>query len=196
MDPKLATFSLRLKCHWAFRTHKPRQESEIQLRGVPGIRMPAMIANCEESRVWKDMDTKKPTQNTIYWKGTSTFTVDGFKMFHMENFPFDRHIINLEQFQFVWRPDKDMADHYEPMKIVSFTTETCCILPEWKTPPAYIIPIAKYVYTPDRPTEPACASKFIVKLRVERNYKLRLASLIPSTADDTHERVSSSHAAW
>lgn len=168
LDPKTGTFALRMKCHWSFRTPKESQGSEVLLRGVPGIRMPSLIVeDVAESRLWKVLSDDMASSSTVYWEGTSTFAIEGFKIFHMERFPFDRQIINLEQLHFVWRADKNDTNFYMPMKVVSFTMETVSILSEWLTAPAYIIPIAKYTTAPEELSEPSYSSSFIVKLRIE-----------------------------
>jgi hypothetical protein len=43
-------------------------------------------------------------------------------------------------------------------------------LSEWQCQPAYVIPIAKYVTTPEGDDEPSYATQFIVKLRVEHQH--------------------------
>jgi hypothetical protein len=170
LDPKMGMFSLRMNCHWRFRTLKEHQGSEVLLRGVPGIRMPSLREEVIESRFWKVLDADKAGSKTIYWEGTSTFYLEGFRVYHMENFPFDRQLINLEQLHFVWRPDKNAADFYKPMKVVCFTIDTISALQQWKSEPAYIVPIAKYVTTPKDASDPTYASSFIVKLRVEHQH--------------------------
>eukprot|EP00928_Gymnodinium_smaydae_P031220 TRINITY_DN22984_c0_g2_i1.p1 TRINITY_DN22984_c0_g2~~TRINITY_DN22984_c0_g2_i1.p1 ORF type:complete len:790 (+),score=125.30 TRINITY_DN22984_c0_g2_i1:96-2465(+) len=211
VDPKSGTFALRMKCHWAFRTLNSQEDSELRLRGVPGIRIPALIVRVEESRIWKDLSSgtessSGTSQKTVYWKGTSTFTLEGFKVYHMEQFPFDRQLMNLEQFHFVWRPDFESVDYYKSMKVVSFTAETCSMLAEWKPEPAYIVPIAKFVKVPKDPNDPSYATKFIVKVRVSRlhlfylwqvffpAYLMTLVSITPLAmipmADDMGDRLS------
>jgi len=134
------------------------------------------MVDVEESRVWKDIKASDPqnpsktTQKTLYWKGTSIFTLRGYKMFHMENFPFDRQIINLELFHFVWRPDKDAEDYYKSMHIASFTAETSSMLAEWLAEPTYIIPLAKSVSVPEKVSDPTSASQFMVRLRLEHEH--------------------------
>lgn len=172
LDPKVGTFSVRMKCHWAFRTLNSQEDTEIRLRGVPSLRMPANSVTVEESRVWKDLTTTqegaKTSHKSVYWKGTSTFMIDGFKVFHMENFPFDRQVVNLEQVDFVWRPDKDDADYYKSMKVVSFTVKTESLLPEWSVEPAYITPLEKSETRPPDLNCPSFAHRFVVQLRIER----------------------------
>jgi len=176
IDIKTGMFTLRMKCHWAFRTSNLQQETEANLRGVPGIRMPALMVDVEESRVWKDIKASDPvnatktTQRTLYWKGTSIFTLRGYKMFHMENFCFDRQLINLELFHFVWRPDKDAEDYYKSMHVASFTADTSSMLAEWRIEPTYIIPLAKSVIVPEKESDPTAASQFLVKLRLEHEH--------------------------
>mmetsp|Transcript_84141 Transcript_84141/g.131351 ORF Transcript_84141/g.131351 Transcript_84141/m.131351 type:complete len:612 (-) Transcript_84141:216-2051(-) len=168
--PKSGTFSLRMKCSWSFRTLKEAQGCEYQLRGVPGIRMPALSVNIEESRLWKDLSGDRSSDKSIYWEGTSTFTISGFKMFHMDQFPFDRHVIDLEQFIFVWCTNKDAAEPYKPMRMVDFSIDTVSTLAEWQCQPAYVIPIARYVTTPEGVDDPSYATQFFVKLRVEHQH--------------------------
>uniref|UniRef100_A0A7S4Q8F6 Neurotransmitter-gated ion-channel ligand-binding domain-containing protein n=1 Tax=Alexandrium monilatum TaxID=311494 RepID=A0A7S4Q8F6_9DINO len=207
LDPKAGTFSVRMKCHWAFRTLNSQEDSEIRLRGVPGIRMPANRVTVEESRVWKDLTgsndpaSKRTTHKTVYWKGTSTFTIEGHKVFHMENFPFDRQVINLEQLDFVWRSEKDEADYYKSMKVVFFNVSTESLLPEWSVEPAYITPMEK---TETRPVDlncPSFAHKFVVQLRIERKewfyvrqvffvtYLMVLVSCTPLTMPPTEDNM-------
>lgn len=138
VDPKHGTFRVRMKCLWSFRTLNSHEDTELYLRGVPGIRMPGLIEAVEESRVWKDISTMRTTRRTVFWKGISLFTMDGFKAFHMQPFPFDRHILNLERLEFVWRPDKDAQDYYKSMRVVSLTVKCSSMLPEWQTLPAYV----------------------------------------------------------
>jgi len=138
VDPKHGTFRVRMKCIWSFRTQNSHEDTELHLRGVPGIRMPGLIEAVEESRVWKDISSMRTTRRTIFWKGISLFTMDGFKAFHMQPFPFDRHILNLERLEFVWRPDKDAQDYYKSMRVVSLTVKCSSMLPEWRTLPAYV----------------------------------------------------------
>jgi len=180
LDPKLGTFRVRMKCIWAFRTHNSREDAELHLRGVPGIRMPGVLEVVEESRVWKDLTfsgSLQTTGNTVLWRGISLFTMDGFKAFEMSQFPFDRHILNLERLEFVWRPQKDDADYYKSMKLACLTVETSSMLPEWHVKKAYVRAL-NVQDPPDRKShaveklESRCAwshaSKFTVQLRIER----------------------------
>jgi hypothetical protein len=180
LDPKQGTFRVRMKCIWAFRTHNSREDAELHLRGVPGIRMPGVLEVVEESRVWKDLTfsgSLQTTGNTVLWRGISLFTMDGFKAFEMSQFPFDRHILNLERLEFVWRPQKDDADYYKSMKLACLTVETSSMLPEWNVLDAYVRPLNAQV--PDLSQGHAVAklksrctwshaSKFTVQLRIER----------------------------
>jgi len=165
VDPKGGEFKVRVKCHWAFRMQNTQDNSEVLMRGVPGIRIPAVTTTVEESRVWKDFTAtekeRHTNHNTVYWKGTSTFLLEGYKIFHMQNFPFDRHIINLENIDFVWRPEADSADYFKSMKVVVLTTDLVTVLPEWDTFDAFVKPI--------KPADCAnFAQTFNWQLRIER----------------------------
>lgn len=180
LDPKQGTFRVRMKCIWAFRTLNSREDAELHLRGVPGIRMPGVLEVVEESRVWKDLTfsgSLQTTGNTVLWRGISLFTMDGFKAFQMKEFPFDRHILNLERLEFVWRPQKDDADYYKSMKLACLTVETSSMLPEWHVLDAYVRPLNAQdpqLSRGDAMTKlkSRCvwshASKFTVQLRIER----------------------------
>jgi len=193
INPKAGHFRVRMKCIWAFRTLNSKEDAEVHLRGVPGIRMPGLIEVIEESRIWKDLtfhNSSKTTGKTVFWRGISLLTMDGFKCFQMHQFPFDRHILNLERLEFVWRPDKDAADYYKSMKICSFKVHASSMLPEWevRNERALItalngtdmrtMSIHQSKASPDAANgEPKCnhpptyASKFTVRLRIERKYE-------------------------
>jgi hypothetical protein len=64
----------------------------------------------------------------------------GFKKFHVEDFPFDRQVINLQQLDFVWRSNKDDDDYYNTMKVVWLRVFTCSMLSEWSTHAALVTP--------------------------------------------------------
>jgi len=153
----------------------------------------------EESRVWKDVtattpDERRTNHNTVYWKGTSTFLLEGYKIFHMENFPFDRHVINLENIDFVWRPEKESTDYYKSMKVVILTAELVTVLPEWDTRGAYVMPI--------RPADTQeHAQTFNWQLRIERqhwfyvrqvfwlSYLITITSILPLAIPNGEEHL-------
>jgi hypothetical protein len=107
INAKLGTFHLRMKCHWSFRALSLGEHAEADFRGIPGIRMPGVSVVVEESRIWKDLPKKEKkdltqtglVNGTILWRGTSTFAITGHKAFRMDDFPFDRHILNLEKLE-------------------------------------------------------------------------------------------------
>ncbi|CAK0884507.1 unnamed protein product [Prorocentrum cordatum] len=178
VDPKEGVFTLRMKCLWSFRTKNRGEQAEVTMRGVPGIRMPGLRVTVEESRVWKDLNFQSklsPSTNSLFWRGTTTFTMEGWMAFDLVNFPFDRHMLNLEGLEFVWRSDKDDADYHKSMKVVEFTTDTSSMLPEWRTYHA-LVEVRKVVDPDVQRTIPnvgnmkipSYASKFSVLLRIER----------------------------
>jgi hypothetical protein len=192
VDPKEGVFEVRMKCLWSFRTKNSGEQAEITMRGVPGIRMPGLRVTVEESRIWKDLNFDAnhgrsqscggPSKDTLLWRGTSIFTMDGWKAFDLRTFPFDRHVLNLERLEFVWRSDKDSADYHKSLKVVEFTTETSSMLPEWKTYPALLTVMNELESDVERPLHlledkvgagktlkaPSYATKFSVCLRIER----------------------------
>jgi hypothetical protein len=95
---------------------------------------------------------------------TSVISFTGFEIFEVHDFPFDRQIITLDLFEFVWRTEKDTDIYHEAMKIVSLTIETISMLPEWDTYPAIIEPCDIQRLG----TGPTCGTRFIVKLRLQR----------------------------
>lgn len=137
VDPKESRFELRMKCKWTFRTLHSDEKTETKLR-VPGIRLPGLIVEVNESRVWKDLQKTKGSENTVFWRGVSLFTITGFERFEMLDFPFDRQVMSLDIFEFVWQADKDSTDYDFSMHIVSFRLETMSMLPEWEAATAII----------------------------------------------------------
>jgi hypothetical protein len=138
IDPKNGCFECRMKCHWEFRLLNNQARTEPRVR-VPGIRMPGVACKVDESRVWRDIS--EDTQHTMFFRGSSVFSFTGFEVFEIQDFPFDRQVLNLELFDFVWRRDKDSDTYEESMKIVHFTLETQSMLPQWKPLHCLIIPL-------------------------------------------------------
>lgn len=161
---------------------------------VPGIRLPRLVCSVEESRIWRHFDAD--SEHSIAWQGTSVITFTGFEIFEVHDFPFDRQIITLDLFEFVWRTDKSSDVYHEAIKIVSFTMETISMLPEWDTFPAIIEPCD--IMRPG--SGPTFGTKFIVRLRLQRKEKyyvthiflvsllILVASLLPLsfTPGETH----------
>jgi len=163
IDPKNGSFEARMKCSWRFRTLNSRDRTEVQLR-VPGIRMPGLVVTVDESRIWRDL--KKSTDRTIYWHGTSLFTITGFEIFEVHDFPFDRQVINFELLDFVWRPHKDACTYDFSMRVVYLEVDTVSMLPEWST--------YSSIVTPENEAHlsrgPSNTSRFKVCLRAERKH--------------------------
>jgi len=163
VDAKTGCFQARMKCNWTFRTLNTKDRTEVHY-WVPGIRMPGLVSNCEESRIWRDMS--KSSERTIYWCGVSIFSLSGFEIFEMEDFPFDRQVINLELLEFVWRRSKDSSEFDLAMKVVAFSIQTTSMLPEWTCYPAIIKPEEEL----ERGSGPMFASRFQVRLRTQREH--------------------------
>ncbi|CAK0871915.1 unnamed protein product, partial [Prorocentrum cordatum] len=182
LDPKKGTYRLRtMKCMWVFRTLNSREEAEIALRGVPGVRMPGLVVTVEESRIWKDMScdysSAATTSKTLCWRGITLMSLDGFKSFNMADFPYDRHTLQLERMEFVWRTHKDDDDYFKAMRLVSFEVRTSSMLPEWQAFPPYIRQLNETLVDGGRAGNqraPTYASKFTVHLRLQRKHHFYL----------------------
>lgn len=164
VDPKTGSYEGRMKIHWSLRMLNTQDHTEPRLR-VPGIRLPRLVCSVEESRIWRHFDAD--SEHSIAWQGTSVISFTGFEIFEVHDFPFDRQIITLDLFEFVWREDKNSDVYHEAMKIVSFTMETISMLPEWDTYPAILEPCD--VMRPG--SGPTYGTKFVVKLRLQRKEK-------------------------
>jgi len=128
-----------------------------------------------ESRVWKDLVKSRRSSNTIFWRGISLFTIRGFERFEMQDFPFDRQLMSLDVFEFVWQQEKDSKDYDFSMHIVSFRIECVSMLPAWKSFPCIIqadqSSAHRQTYVSDvvqNQEPPQYASRFRVQLRIER----------------------------
>jgi len=174
VDPKNGRYEGRIKCHWAFRTLNSKEHTEPRTR-VPGIRLPRIVSRVEESRIWRHFDGD--SERTLMWRGATVLSFYGFEMFEVNDFPFDRQVINLDLVEFVWRSEKGSDDYFEAMKVVSFTTETISMLPEWDTFPAIIE--ARNVKKPG--TGPSFGTRFIVKLRLQRKEKYYITQIFMVT---------------
>jgi len=166
VDPKRGAFQVRMQCQWAFRTLNPKEDTEIAFRGVPGIRMAGLNVKVEESRIWKDLSAVFDSRaNSVFWRGTSIFFMDGFKQFNVREFPFDRQIINLQELEFAWRTCKDDDDFYNPMKVAWLQVNLCSMLSEWSQEASLITPLS----TCDAAKVPY-ATRFQIELYIERRH--------------------------
>ncbi|CAE7921858.1 unnamed protein product [Symbiodinium necroappetens] len=182
VDVKTGKFQVRMLCQWAFRTASLKSDTEISYRGVPGIRVPGLQTEVQESRVWKDLnDTESSSKNrTIFWRGSSIFWMTGFKKYPVSDFPFDRHVICLQQIDFVWRVHRDDDTFYDSMKVAWLDVETSSVLAEWSPLPATVQSCDdpdKPVTTGDKLAPPDSkganlpfATKFQIRLRIERKH--------------------------
>lgn len=174
IDPKNGRYEGRIKCHWALRTLNSKERTEPRIR-VPGLRLPRLVCAIEESRIWRHFDGD--SERTVAWQGTTVLSFSGFEMFEVNEFPFDRQVINLDLFEFVWRSDKDSDQYFEAMKVVSFTTETISMLPEWDTYPAVLEPLN--IKKPG--SGPSYGTRFTVKLRLQRREKYYITQIFMVT---------------
>lgn len=170
VDPKNGTFEGRMKCHWALRTLNIMDRTEPRIR-VPGIRLPRLSCSVEESRIWRHFDAD--SEKTTAWQGCYQMSFKGYEIFEVHHFPFDRQIICLDLFEFVWRVDKGSDVYHEAMKIVSFTVETISMLPEWDTYPAIIEPCDIQRLG----SGPTFGTTFLVKLRLQRREKYYISHI-------------------
>lgn len=172
VDPKSSRFELRMKCKWTFRSLHREERTETRLR-VPGIRLPGLIVVVDESRIWKDIQETKRSEDTVLWRGVSRFTITGFEIFEMHDFPFDRQMMSLDTFDFVWQSGNSCSDFDYSMHIVAVHVQCVSVLPEWKTYSPIIEPDSVKQPFLHRKLEngltaPQYASRFSVKLRIER----------------------------
>jgi len=163
-----------MKVEWALRTLNSKERTEPRIR-VPGIRTPLLLTTIEESRVWRvdGLGTSK----THFWQGVSIMTISGYELFEVHDFPFDRQLVHLDLFDFVWKPEKDSADYDLAMKVVSFKVRTTSMLPDWDTYPAIITPLN----TTQEGTGPTNASRFTVTLRLQRRHKYFVVQVFMTT---------------
>lgn len=162
IDPKNGSFEGRLKFYWKVRTpHSKYDRTEPRVR-VPGIRATRLVCQVHESRIWRE--AVEDSSVTMCWKGTTDITFTGYEIFEVHDFPFDRQLINLDMFEFVWRSERDSSNFDETMKLVSLTMTTLSTLPEWDTFPALIIAQEGTALQ----VGPTYASRFVLRLRIQR----------------------------
>jgi len=177
VDHKEGTWGVRLMCDWQFRSLNTQDRTETCLR-VPGIRMPGHRVSVEESRIWRDFDST--TDVTVCWRGISIFNISGYEIFEMNDFPFDRQLVNLELLEFVWRPSKD-ADTYDfSMRLVHFKLTTTSMLPTWIPYPA-MITVQELKTSNDHINRLSSASRFQVQLKIEREPRFYLLQFFSVT---------------
>jgi hypothetical protein len=161
LDPKNGTYEGKMKCHWQFRTLNDRDHTTPRHR-VPGIRAPRLTMTYEESRVWRQFDGD--TAKTIAWMGVTVCGFEGNEIFEVNDFPFDRQVLELDLIECVWKEVKESDVYYEGMKIVDLKVVTLSTLPEWDTFTAVVEPRQVTQYG----SGPSYASRFNLKLRLQR----------------------------
>lgn len=184
IDPKCGAYEARMRVEWALRTLNSHERTEPRIR-VPSIRIPLLATTVEESRVWRvdEAGSKK----THYWNGLTIMNLSGFEVFEVQDFPFDRQVIDLDLFDFVWRPEKDSAEYDVSLRVVSLSIRTTSMMPDWDTFPAVVTPLN----VARQGSGPSNASRFKVQLRMQRKqqyfisqvfcvtYLITLASILP-----------------
>jgi len=162
IDPKNGSFEGRIKFYWKLRTaHCKHDRTEPRVR-VPGIRATKLVCTVHESRIWRD--AVEDSVLTMCWKGVTDITFVGYEIFEVHDFPFDRQLISLDLFEFVWRSHQDANSYDETMKLVSLNMVTLSTLPEWDTFPA-LITAQELDHLSGGPSY---ASRFVVRLRIQR----------------------------
>lgn len=161
LNPKDGCYDGKIKCHWQFRTLNDNDRTTPRHR-VPGLRTPRLTTSVEESRVWRNFDGD--TDVTIAWYGITVISFSGNEIFEVNDFPFDRQVLEVDLLECVWREEKGSDIYFDSMKIVSIVVETSSLLPEWDTYPAVVEPRA--ILRPG--SGPSYCSRFTVKLRLQR----------------------------
>lgn len=174
IEPKDGRFEGRMKFHWFYRVLNTKDRTEPRKR-IPGVRMPRLACEVEESRVWRHFDGD--TDTTVAWKGITVLSFHGYEIFEVYDFPFDRQVIDFDLFEFVWKDDKDSDTFYESMKVVSFTTETVSMMPDWDCYPAIVEPV--HVQRPG--SGPSFVCRFTVKARIQRRAKYYITQIFMVT---------------
>mmetsp|Transcript_78578 Transcript_78578/g.139427 ORF Transcript_78578/g.139427 Transcript_78578/m.139427 type:complete len:462 (+) Transcript_78578:32-1417(+) len=171
IDPRNGGFTGRIIARWYLRTLNINDRTQPRIR-VPGLRTQRLVVNVEESRIWREISKDK--KNTIYWEGTSIITFSGFEIFEVHDFPYDRQVINLDLFEFVWREEKDSADYEASMQVVECTVVTTSMLPEWEALTALVQPMhPKKLGT----KTPEFCSVFQIRLRMQRKEKYYITQI-------------------
>jgi hypothetical protein len=122
----------------------------------------------------------------MYYMGTSVFSIQGFEVFDVTEFPFDRQLLDLGLMEFVWRREKDMDTFEESMKVVSLSLETWSMLPQWRPSAAVLKPLDEVLELAQdgtrTPLKPIHCSRFRVKLRASRRMRYYQIQIILLTS--------------
>lgn len=174
VDPRNGAFEGRLMMQWSLRTLNLHDRTEPRVR-VPGVRAPKLIMDTSESRIWRKIidDSDK----SMCWEGITVLNFDGFESFEVHQFPYDRQVINLGIFEFVWRSTPDQQTYDETMKVVWLEIESKCMLQEWQTFPAIVEPKSELVAADG----PSFCANFEIKLRMQRRARFYLTQIFMVT---------------
>lgn len=174
IDPKNGMFEGRMTCSWHMRTLECQERTDPLLR-VPGIRCPSLACSIEESRMWRNFNHDSAT--TVAWSGITVMSFYGNEVFEVHDFPYDRQVVDLNVLDFVWRDDKDTDRYFEEMKVVSLSSETQSMMPEWECCPA----IVEARNVSQLGSGPSSCSRFIVKLRLQRKERYYITHIFMVT---------------
>lgn len=172
INDKSSQFELRIKCKWKFRTRLSAERTETHLR-FPGLRLPGLVVVVEENRIWRDLEETRCSTHSVMWRGVSRFLIRGFERFEMHDFPYDRQLVTLDVFDFVWQREKTGGYDFS-MHLVSLQVHCISVLPQRKACNVIIAADnarstkARSSSISAAPKAPEFASRFSVKLCIER----------------------------
>jgi len=193
LDNKGGKYQGRMTIFWMFRTARLNDNHQPRMR-APGIRAQRLVTEVLESRIWRARDN---STGTTWWKGTTIMTFEGHEIFEVRDFPFDRQVVDLDVFEFVWRSHKDSDSYEESMKVVHMSVETTSMMPEWEAMSALVNPARRREKHSSRNKGPATGhgvkygGAFHLQLRLQRKpdffiwqiflvtYLILSASLLP-----------------
>uniref|UniRef100_A0A7S4Q0B5 Neurotransmitter-gated ion-channel ligand-binding domain-containing protein n=1 Tax=Alexandrium monilatum TaxID=311494 RepID=A0A7S4Q0B5_9DINO len=155
IDPKNGTFTASVRCNILARF--PKAEDEMVKDLIPCVRIPSCDVEEKEARVFKE--SKLSTASSTMWRGILSFKLSGFESFEVQDFPFDRQIIDISLLDFRWLPGRGA------MEITDFEVRTYCKLADWD---AYFAVVEALKPKKSETGDLQYAGRYSVKLRLER----------------------------
>mmetsp|Transcript_49274 Transcript_49274/g.147179 ORF Transcript_49274/g.147179 Transcript_49274/m.147179 type:complete len:346 (-) Transcript_49274:185-1222(-) len=163
IDPKNGIFEASVRCNMMVRFPKSEDEAVRDLR--PSVRIPSCEIEEKEARIFED--SKLSTAASTLWRGILSFRLKGLESFEVQDFPFDRQIIDMNLLDFRWMEGRIA------MEIADFQVRTYSKLAAWD---AYFA-MVEAKNKKSRPDGPESAGRFNVKLKLERKAEYYITNI-------------------
>jgi hypothetical protein len=118
IDPKSGLFEISVRCDFWVRMPIG---FDMETNATPKLRVPSCKKmDIQEERIF--LDDHFSTERTHLWRGISSWTLQGYELFQVDDFPFDRQLIDLKVLDFRSMPENNLLDIVD-FEVVTFSRQ-------------------------------------------------------------------------